>query len=294
MTIVACLGLGKMGSPIARNLVAAGFSVRVWNRNPAKTQEIVGATAATTPARAVAGAGVAVSMLADDVAVESVSLGPEGIASALELGGIHVGMSTISVALSGRLVAAHAERGQRFVAAPVFGRPEAAANRLLWIVPGGDPADLERCAPVFSAIGQGTFPMASAPLATLAKLIGNLLLAGTIEMIGEGLTLGEKAGLAPEALLDMLTGTLFGTPVFRAYGAMVAATRWQPAGFTLPLGLKDVMLVQAAARDQQVPLPLADLIGERMRDALARGRSDYDWAGFASVIREAAGLPERR
>jgi 3-hydroxyisobutyrate dehydrogenase-like beta-hydroxyacid dehydrogenase len=290
MAPLSFIGLGAMGLPMARNLVQAGFDVRVWNRTPAKTGEVPGARAAPTPAAAADGAEFAVSMLADDAAVEAAALGPDGILAGLRRGAIHVGGSTISVALCRRLADAHAAKGVGYVAAPVFGRPDAAAAKQLWIVPGGAPGDVERCAAVFAALGQGTFPMGSAPQATLAKLLGNFMIASTIEMLGESLALAEKAGLDPSRVLGMLTGTLFGAPVVKRYGQLVADTAFEPAGFQLALGLKDVNLVLGAGQELRVPLPLASLVRERMLTALARGREGFDWSGFASVIREAAGL----
>ncbi|MGE5231748.1 MAG: NAD(P)-dependent oxidoreductase [Deltaproteobacteria bacterium] len=290
MAPLSFIGLGAMGLPMARNLVQAGFDVRVWNRTPAKTREVPGARPAPTPAAAADGAEFAVSMLADDAAVEAAALGPDGILAGLRRGAIHVGASTISVALCRRLADAHAEKGVGYVAAPVFGRPDAAAAKQLWIVPGGAPGDVERCAAVFAALGQGTFPMGSAPQASLAKLLGNFMIASTIEMLGESLALAEKAGLDPSRLLGMLTGTLFGAPVVKRYGQLVADTAFEPAGFQLALGLKDVNLALGAGEELRVPLPLASLVRERMLTALARGRERFDWSGFASAIREAAGL----
>lgn len=290
MPSVAFIGLGSMGLPMARNLVQAGFDVRVWNRTAAKARDVPGAWAAPTPAAAADGAEFAVSMLADDAAVEAAALGPDGILSGLTKGAIHVGASTVSVALCRRLVDVHAAKGVGYVAAPVFGRPDAAAAKQLWIVPGGAPADVERCSVVFAALGQGTFPMGSAPQATLAKLLGNFMIASTIEMLGESLALAEKAGLDPSRLLGMLTGTLFGAPVVKRYGQLVADTAFEPAGFQLALGLKDVNLALGAGEELRVPLPLASLVRERMLTALAQGRERFDWSGFASVIREGAGL----
>jgi len=284
-----------MGLPMARNLVQAGFDVRAWNRTAARAREVPGALAAATPAAACGGADFAVSMLADDAAVEATVLGSDGVLAGLREGAVHVGASTISVALCRRLAEAHAAKGVGYVAAPVFGRPDAAAAKQLWIVPGGAPADVERCSALFAALGQGTFPMGSAPQASLAKLVGNFMIASTIEMLGESLALAEKAGLDPSRLLGMLTGTLFGAPVVRRYGQLVADTTFEPAGFQLALGLKDVNLALGAGEELRVPLPLASLIRERMLTALARGRDRFDWSGFASVIREAAGLePVRR
>lgn len=291
---IAFLGLGQMGAPMARRLVDAGFAVRAWNRTPSRLALVPGAVGVPTPADACATAEVAVTMLSDDHALEAAVFGPDGLAQALAPGAVHLGMSTVSVALCRRLADEHAARSQRFVAAPVFGRPDAAAAGALFLVPGGHPDDLARCAPLFAALGQGTFPMPSAPHAALAKLLGNFLIATTIETLGEAMTLGEKAGLQPELLLEMLVGTIFGSPVVKRYGAMIAAGAYEPAGFPLALGLKDLNLVLQAAEAAQVPMPAAGLARDHILAALAQGRAPYDWAGLATVIREQAGLPERR
>jgi 3-hydroxyisobutyrate dehydrogenase-like beta-hydroxyacid dehydrogenase len=291
---VAVLGLGAMGAPIARNLVAAGFRVAVWNRSPERAREIDGARAAVTPADACADADMAITMLADDRAVEEVVFGGMGVLGSLRRGACHIGMSTISVALSRRLLAAHDAAGQGYIAAPVFGRPEAAATRQLWVVVGGRDADVERASRVLAGVGQGTFRMGDAPQASLTKLLGNFMIASTIEMLGEALATAEKAGMEPGRFLDMLTGTLFGAPVVKRYGQLVADTAFEPAGFRLPLGLKDVGLVLQAGEELRVPLPIAGLLRDRLLTALARGRAHFDWSGFASVIREEAGLPAVR
>ncbi len=291
---LAVLGLGAMGMPIARNLVAGGFPVSVWNRSPERARDVAGARPAVTPADACADADIAVTALADDRAVEAVVFGGHGMLASLPRGACHAGLSTISVALSRRLAAAHGAAGQGYVAAPVFGRPEAAAARQLWIVTGGPDADVERASAVFDASGQGTFRMGDAPQASLAKLLGNFLIASTIEMLGEALCAAEKAGVEPGRFLELLTGTLFGAPVIRRYGQLVADTAFEPAGFRLALGFKDLGLVLAAGDELRAPLPLAGLLRDRLLTALARDRGHLDWSGLTSVIREEAGLPPVR
>lgn len=290
---LAVLGAGAMGAPIARNLVAAGFPVSMWNRSPERAHAVQGARVASTPADAAGGADFVLSMLADDSAVEDVVFGADGILGSLRRGACHVGMSTISVALSRRLAAAHQAAGQGFIAAPVFGRPEAAAARQLWIVTGGAPSDVERAAPVFAALGQGTFNLGDASQASLAKLLGNFMIASTIEMLAEALTAAEKAGIEPRRFLDLMTGTLFGAPVIKRYGQLVADTAFEPAGFRLVLGLKDVGLALRAGEELRAPLPLAGLLRDRFLTALARDRGQLDWAGIATVVREEAGLTPR-
>ncbi len=289
METVGFVGLGSMGRPMAKNLVAAGFSVRAWNRSPGKVPE--GAYAASSARDAATGARIVVTMLSDNAAVLAVEA---DLLAGLGPGCVHIGMSTISTALSARLFERHAAAGQHFVAAPVFGRPDAAEKKLLWILPGGDPAAVASCAPVFAALGQGTFPMGGAAQASLAKLIGNFMIAAHIEMLGEGLALAEKGGLDPVKLHAALAGSAFGSPLFKLYGGRIASTEWEPAGFALPLGLKDVRLALAAAGELGTPMPLAVLARERLEQAVALGRERFDFAGFASVIREAAGLPAKR
>ncbi len=292
--IIAFLGLGRMGRAMASNLIQDGFPVRVWNRTARRAQEMEGAEPAATPAEAARGADIAITMLADDAAVGGVTFGANGLIEGLREGGIHLGMSTISVRQSRTLEEAHRSAKQGFVAAPVFGRPDAAAARKLWIVPGGEQSLRAQCEPVFSALGQGSFPMDSAEQASLAKLVGNFLIAATIEMLGEAFALGEKSGIPGSRMLEMLSGTLFGSPIVKGYGPKIAATEFLPAGFAMPLGLKDVTLAIQAADEFRAPLPLAGLIRTHMVEALARGREEYDWSGFSTVIREAAGLPPVR
>jgi 3-hydroxyisobutyrate dehydrogenase-like beta-hydroxyacid dehydrogenase len=291
---VGFLGLGAMGAPMAANLVAAGFALRLWNRSPGKAVAVGGAAIAATPREAALGADFVITMLADDSAVEAVTYGPDGLLAGLSEGAVHIGMSTISVAATRRLVAAHAGQGRGFIAAPVFGRPEAARAKLLWIVPGGTPESITRATPVFEALGQGTFPMPGAEHAALAKLVGNFLIGATVEALGEALVLAEKGGLDPEQMLAMLTATLFNAPVYKNYGPRIARTEFVPAGFALPLALKDFRLILQAAEEVAVPMPIAELVRARIVEALERNREAYDFAGLASVIREQAGLPGTR
>ena len=281
---VGFCGLGKMGRPMAANLVAAGHSVKVWNRTPGKAP--AKAVECRTPAEAAAGADVVVTMLADDAAVESVVFGPQGILGAPA---IHCGMSTISMQLSQRL----AGEKQRYVAAPVFGRPDAAEARKLRIVAGGD--HLEACRPLFDALGEAVFVAASAPQASLTKLCGNFCIAGVIEMYGEILALGEKAGMDTGKLAETLSKILFANaPVAVGYGSRIAATQFEPAGFAMAGGLKDVNLALKAGEALKVPLPLGSLMRDHFLESLAKGREHFDFGGMAAVLREAAGLKPQK
>ncbi len=200
--------------------------------------------------------------------------------------------STISVELAARLARAHAESDRTFVAAPVFGRPEAAAAGKLFVVAAGERAALERLGPLFTAIGQRTFVVADQPpLANLVKLSGNFLIGAVIEILGEAMALTGKAGIDAHEYLEILTATLFGAPVVRTYGALIAARKFEPAGFTVPLGLKDIQLALRAAQDLSVPLPVAALLQDRFLSLVAHGRGHLDWSAAGALAAADAGAP---
>jgi 3-hydroxyisobutyrate dehydrogenase-like beta-hydroxyacid dehydrogenase len=288
---ISVIGLGNMGHPIAANLLKAKFDLTVWNRTPQRGDDLVaaGAKRAATPADA-SRADVVITMLADDATVEQVVF-EQRLVELLPRGAVHMSMSTISVRLAQRLAAAHAERGSLYVSAPVFGRPEAAAAAKLFVVTAGPESALQRCQPIFAAIGQRTFPFGDRPeSANLVKLSGNFLIASTIEMLGEAVALTRKGGINPHAFVDMLTASLFAAPIYKTYGGLIADERYRPAGFRLPLGLKDVTLALDAARDAVVPMPVASLVRDRMIEALAQGHEDADWSVLGAVAANAAGL----
>ena len=290
---LAFLGLGNMGLPMARNLHRAGHSVTVWNRTASKAQELLteGVTEAVTIADAVGDADIAITMMADDHAVSSVVLGPDGIAAHLPKNSIHISMSTISVALSQQLAAEHHQRGQRYVSAPVFGRPEAAAAAKLMVTAAGDPADIDRCRPVFDAVGHRTFVIGPKPeMANVIKLSGNFLIASVVESLGEAIVLTRKYGIDPHEFVYFLTSTFFSAPVYKTYGGIIADERYQPAGFKMRLGLKDVRLVLAAGEAVDASLPIASLVRDHMLAAIGRGMEDLDWSATAKFAAENAGL----
>jgi 3-hydroxyisobutyrate dehydrogenase-like beta-hydroxyacid dehydrogenase len=217
--------------------------------------------------------------------------GENGILKALPAGGLHISASTISVALSTRLAAAHTAAHQSYVAAPVFGRPEAAASKKLFVVAGGTAADLARSQPIFEAIGQRTFIAGNEPhAANTIKLLGNFLIATTIESFGEAFALARKSGIAPEKLLEVLTGTIFTAPIHQGYGGIIAREVYEPAGFAAALGLKDVRLVLQAADAAGVPLPIASLVRDRFLSAIGHGHAEKDWSVIAKLAAEDAGL----
>jgi 3-hydroxyisobutyrate dehydrogenase-like beta-hydroxyacid dehydrogenase len=288
---VAFLGLGNMGAPMARNLVRAGHQVTVWNRTRERAIEVSRAAAANTPAEAAKGAEVAFTMLADDQATEMVVFGENGLLQGLPKGSIHISSSTISVELSRRTWKAHEEQHQRYIAAPVFGRPEAAEVAKLFIVISGAPDVVQKCEPLLSAIGQKTFLMGTEPpLANVVKLSGNFLIASIIESLGEAIALTRKYGLDPQAYVDFLTDSLFSAPVFKTYGGIIASGKFEPPGFKLKLGLKDVRLALAAAYAADVPLPTASLLYDHALEGIANGMGDLDWSSLAKIAAMNAGL----
>ncbi|MFE2721987.1 NAD(P)-dependent oxidoreductase [Kitasatospora sp. NPDC059327] len=288
---VGFVGLGAMGQGMAASLLRAGHSVRVWNRSPEPVAALVarGAEAADTPADAFAGE-VVVSMLANDAAVEQLLLDPALLAGARAT--LHVNMATVSVAIAERAEALHAEHGIDYVAAPVLGRPPVAEAGELNILAAGAPRALARAEPLLAAMGRRTWHFGDSPRqANTAKISTNFLLACAIESMAEACSLAEANGVRPTDLVEMLTGTLFPGPVYSGYGAMVAERRYEPAGFKLPLGLKDVDLALTAGAAARVPLPFGSVLRDAFLDALAHGDGEKDWAAVAAVARRRAGLP---
>jgi 3-hydroxyisobutyrate dehydrogenase-like beta-hydroxyacid dehydrogenase len=290
--IVGFLGLGAMGRPMAGNLIQAGHRLRVWNRSPGAAEELArkGAEVVAKPREAFS--EVLISMLADDTAVREVVL-DSGMLDRAAGGGIHVNMATISVALTEELSEAHHRRGLHYIAAPVFGRPEAAAARQLNIVAAGEGAALDRVQPLLDAMGQRTWRLGAEPKeASAAKLAGNFLIAAAIECMGEAVVMVERYGVSPAAFLEILGNTLFAAPVYRNYGALIADRRYEPAGFRLELGLKDVRLALAAAESARTPMPVASLLRDHLLEAVAQGDGQRDWSALAEVARRHAGETE--
>lgn len=277
------IGLGQMGAGMAGRLATAGHELVVWNRDRAKAEAFVveGAgtrgTIAASPAAA-AGAGVVFTMLANDDAVEAVTFGDGGILSAGS-GVLHVACSTVSVALTERLAAAHREAGQRFLSAQVLGRPDVAAAGQLSIIAAGADADLDACAPLFETIGGMTLRMGSAPaMAAATKLAANFSIAAIIETVSEALRIAGAHGVEPAKMVDFLIETNFGSRMIGVYGPMIAEARFEPAGFPIKLGRKDVGLALAAAGDADVPV--ARLLAERMDGIIAADGGVRDWSAL--------------
>jgi 3-hydroxyisobutyrate dehydrogenase-like beta-hydroxyacid dehydrogenase len=290
---IGFIGLGRMGAAMASNLIRAGHELTVFNRSAAKARPLVelGARAALNVAEACHGE-MAITMLADDTAVADTVWASDALLENLPQGSIHVSMSTISVALSRRLAPAHAQAGQRYVAAPVFGRPEMATAAKLFIVTAGDPETLALCQPVLLAMGQRTFAMGAEPAAAnLVKLSGNFMIAAAIEALGESLALVGKAGIDRRAYVDLLSATLFPGAAYKTYGGLIADGKFEPAAFAAALGNKDIRLALAAAESQNVPMPLASLLRDRFLRLFAHGGENLDWAAIGALPGQDAGLP---
>lgn len=290
---IGFIGLGNMGQPMALNLLRAGFNVRVWNRTPAKADSLVkeGAEAVPHSGDVAGGGAIVCSIVADDAALEQVCLDSPSFIEKLSPGGIHVSMSTISPATSRMLAEHHARHNVAYVAAPVFGRPDAAAARKLWICLSGPAAAKQRIEPVLSAMGQGNFDFGEdAGAANVAKLCGNFLIMAAVEALAEALALAQKNGLDRASVARMLTDTLFACPPYQGYGKRIAENVYEPAGFRLSLGLKDVNLVMQTAASTLTPMPLGSMLRDRFLAALAHGRGNLDWGAIALNVAEDAGI----
>jgi 3-hydroxyisobutyrate dehydrogenase-like beta-hydroxyacid dehydrogenase len=290
---VGFIGLGHMGSGMAASLLDAGHEVIVYNRTRGKAEPLAksGAKVGNTIAEACAGDAV-FTMLANDEAVESTVFGEGGILASLPRGAIHISSSTISVDLSAKLEAAHRDAGQRYVAAPVLGRPDRAAQGQLFVIAAGAPDALADAAQLLDAIGQGTTQFGEeASNANLVKLSANFLFATVIESLGEAVALIDRAGIDKRNYVDFLTSTMFGSPAYKGYGELIAADEPPPVGFAAPLGFKDIRLAISAAEKLRVAMPFASVLHDRFVELLASGGENMDWSAVGRMALQAAAQP---
>lgn len=297
ITEIGFVGLGAMGAPMAANLLAAGYKLRVYNRTASKADALIaqGATRVERAGDAAAPGGIVITMVADDAALEGVTMGAGGLAERLGRGGIHLSMSTVAPATSRRLGQHHAACGNTYVAAPVFGRPESARAKRLWMLASGPAAQKAAIRPLLEAIGQAIFDFGEDPgAANVAKLCGNFLIAANLEAMAEAFAMAEKQGVDAAAVADMLAKTLFACPIYQGYGRAIAEKRFTPVGFRMPLGLKDVELAMRTAAEVTMALPAASLVRDRMLASLAKGRAEMDWSAIALNVLDDAGLSHRR
>ncbi|HUJ32349.1 MAG TPA: NAD(P)-dependent oxidoreductase [Candidatus Acidoferrum sp.] len=284
------IGLGNMGAPIATNLLRAGYAVRVYNRTASKAAPLVeqGALPLKQPIDAAEPGGIVLTMLADDRALEEICLAKPSFVERLGRGGIHVSLSTISPATARRLANHHREFGVDYVASPVFGRPEAAAAAKLFVCVSGTRSAKKRALPILEKIGQGIFDFGEdSGAANVVKLCGNFLVASTVEALAEMMVLAEKNGISKKAVADMI-GRF--SPMHQGYANLIAEGRFEPAGFRLALGLKDINLILETAAASLTPMPFASLMHDRWVASIAKGRENLDWSAIALDVAEEAGI----
>lgn len=290
---IGFIGLGRMGSAIARRLHAAGHDLVVYNRTPEKCGDFsaAGVKVASSIAAACDGHEVVVSMLSDDAALKEVALGTGGLRDSLAAGSVHVAMGTHGVEAIRAAALAHSAAGQTLVAAPVLGRPDVAAAGQLGIVAAGPADALAKCDALFRVIGRRTFEAGAAPEAAASiKLANSFLLGCAIEAMGEAFSLVRRYGVVPQVLFDVITDGLFSAPAYKVYGKIMVEEAYDSVGFTTQLALKDVNLVLEAGDAARVPLPSANNVHDRLLGAMAHGDANRDWAVLAREQARASGL----
>jgi 3-hydroxyisobutyrate dehydrogenase-like beta-hydroxyacid dehydrogenase len=290
---IGFIGLGSMGFPIARNLLNAGYQLRVFNRTKEKGAPLAeqGAELVNSPHDVAEKGGVVFTMLADDEAVQSISAKDTDFLRRLGPGGIHVSMSTVAPETARRLAEQHSEHGVSYIGSPVVGRPDRAAAGKLFILLAGKHDPKERVLPMLECISERIFDLGEDPSnSNVAKLCVNFNIIAAIECMAESFTFAEKSGIRREQMAELLSETVFGCVVYKGYGQHVANHDYEPAGFRLKLGWKDVRLVLQTAQESATPMPIGSLLRDRMLSALAKGRGDMDWSAIALGAAEDAGL----
>lgn len=263
---IGFIGLGHLGLPMANNLLDAGYPLRVYNRTASKAQPLLakGAQLANSPADAATSGGIVATIVWDDAALQNIVMS-EGFLERLGPGGIHLAMSTVLPETSKRLAATHAEHGITYVEAPIFGRPEAAIARNLWIPLAGPQDAKERVRPVLKTMGgKGIFDFgAEVGAANIVKIVGNFLIFSAAYSLREALLMAEDNGVDPKAVIDMLTRTLFPDPIYQNYGKMIAE---KTAIFgESPIPLKDVGLFKTTTQQVDSSTPIANLLLDLLR-----------------------------
>jgi 3-hydroxyisobutyrate dehydrogenase-like beta-hydroxyacid dehydrogenase len=290
---IGFIGLGSMGLNMAKNLINAGYHLQVYNRTALKANELdaVHITKCKTPADAAVGVPVIISMLTDDEVVVETTTGENGLLKALPKDGVHISMSTISADTSEQLAKQHKDSGSAYVAATVFGRPEAAATKKLWICLSGDHKAKEIARPVLEHLGQGIFDFGeSAGAANVVKITGNFMIMSLLETMSEAFTMAEKSGIDRTKVADFFSSTLFNTPIYQGYGKLIAGKQYEPVGFKAKLGYKDARLALKLAQKSETPAPVCTLVHNRLLALVAKNRGDADWVeAFGRGVSEDAG-----
>ena len=295
MLRVGFVGLGRMGRGMARCILRGGHDLIVYNRTANNAADLAseGASVAPSIAAACADRDVVITMLADDAALEEVALGAGGVRDSLTTDAIHLVMGTHGVAAMHAIDAAHRRARQTLVAAPVLGRPDKAAAGELGIIAAGPKAAVDRCRPLFAVMGGRTFDAGASPVAAAAtKLANNFAIGCALEAMSEAFSFVRKFDVPPQILYEVMTEGLLAAPVYRVYGKIIVDDRYDQAGFTVQLALKDAELMAAAADSVHVPLPSGALLRDRLRDAITQGNGEKDWAILGRVQARLSGLDE--
>lgn len=289
---IAFIGLGRIGSGIAKNVQASGCRFVVYNRTPQKTQPFVaaGAKAARTPREAASSADVVMTSLMDDQSVLDTLSGAEGVLAGMPPDAIHIGTSTISPTATTRIAALHQQHGSHYLAAPVLGRPDAAAAAKLLTFVAGRRQIVERARPVLATYTQRIFDLGEDhSRAASMKLTANFFAVSMLELMGQAFTFADKRGVL-EPMTDLLKAFL---GPMGEYVDRIATRHYDNPGFTLDAGLKDVRLMLQAAGEVNVPLPFASLIRDKCLAAEAHGFGQQDWCVFTEISRLEAGQAPR-
>jgi 3-hydroxyisobutyrate dehydrogenase-like beta-hydroxyacid dehydrogenase len=289
---VAFIGLGRMGAGMARNLLRAGFPLSVYNRTAAKMQPLIdaGATGAQSPRAAVAGADVVVTTLMDDQSALEVVTGADGILPGLKRGAIHIGTSTVSPGCATRLAELHAAHGSTYIAGPVVGRPDVAEAGQLQTFVAGDAQAITRCERIFGAYAVATFNLGTEPrLANSMKLAVNYVLMSLVELMGQVYAFGERSGIDLQ-LINLMLASIVAPPALKEYASRVRKRDFEPAGFELIAGLKDVQLILQASTETRVALPYASTVRDKLLAAVSHGMEHKDWSAIYEITRMNAGL----
>ncbi len=293
-TTIGFIGLGNMGIQMAKNLIASGYHLKVYNRTISKADELdkESVTLCKTPAEAADGVSAVITMLADDEAVKQTVLGEQGILKTLPKHSLHISMSTIAPDTSIVLARHHRDAGSSYLAAPVFGRPEAAAAKKLWICVSGDQKTKDAAKPILDNLGQGIIDFGeSAGGANVVKIAGNFMIMSSMEIMAEAYTLAEKNGLDRIKVAEFFSSTLFNAPIFQNYGKLIAAKEYKPVGFKSKLGYKDARLAFKLSQQSETPMPVATAVHNRLLAAVAKGWGEKDWAeGVGRGVSEDAGV----
>jgi 3-hydroxyisobutyrate dehydrogenase-like beta-hydroxyacid dehydrogenase len=291
---IGFIGLGNMGTPMAQNLIKAGYQLQVYNRTISKADELDQAAIikCKTPAEAAAGVQFVVSMLSEDEILKEATSGKDGLLQTLPKGGVHISMSTISPETSEELAKLHHETGSTYLACPVFGRPEAAAAKKLFVCTSGDAKAKEAARPILEALGQSVTDFGErVGAANVLKITGNFMIIASLELMAEAFTLAEKNGLDRVKVAEFFGSTIFNAPIYQNYGRLIANKQYHPVGFKAKLGYKDARLALKLSQASQTPMPLATLAHNRLLTAVAKGDGEQDWVqAFAKGVSDDAGV----